>query len=220
MPDKEAHFARDILFGIVPTCDIVEAYTFGYEDDSDFCALAQQAGTFCGCPKVENHCVYCPDGGFSPEMNRLDPKIITLDKELKIEPTCELIQATQYQWHEGSGTCVLGELAAFLCGCGNGEFNYAGADSDAKRATLTWTSRAASILALIGTFCIQWDVLRNPNKRRHVYNRLVLVMSFFDACTAFGVLIGPAAMPKENFLGTPLNYPGSYGTTATCKIQV
>jgi len=198
----------------------MEAYTHGHDADSEFCQLAQQVGSFCGCPAIEHHCVYCPQGGFAPDMYREDPKIVQLKQDLKVEPTCEMIESTQFQWNDDSSTCVLGKLTAFLCGCSNGEFNYAGANTEAKRNVFEWTSRIAGVLSLLGTTAIQYDVLSNKRKRTHVYNRLVLVMSIFDEFTAIGLLIGTAAMPSQNSLGVPLEYPGSAGNVATCKIQV
>jgi hypothetical protein len=221
LPKKKAHFARDILFGIIPTCEIVEAYTYGHDIGSDFCELARLGGSFCGCASVPDHCEYCPSGdGFPEELDRVDSQVITIDEELKIEPTCELFEATQFQLRRDDGLCILGKLGSFLCGCNGGKFNYAGADTQAKKDALTWITRVACILSLVGTLLTQYDVLSNKRRRQQVYNRLILMMSFFDAFTAIGLVIGPAAMTDTNFLGTPLNYPGSNGTTATCKIQV
>eukprot|EP00545_Synedropsis_sp_CCMP1620_P004638 CAMPEP_0119011870 /NCGR_PEP_ID=MMETSP1176-20130426/5938_1 /TAXON_ID=265551 /ORGANISM="Synedropsis recta cf, Strain CCMP1620" /LENGTH=862 /DNA_ID=CAMNT_0006964745 /DNA_START=103 /DNA_END=2691 /DNA_ORIENTATION=+ len=219
LPDKEAHFARDILFGIVPTCDFVEIYTASHEEGSEFCDLAQQTSSFCGCPKKENHCVYCPDGGFAEEQYRDDSRIIRLDDDLRLEPTCELIEASQYQYGKDEGVCILGKIASFLCGCNGGEFRYMGADTDAQKQAIVWVSRFFSLISLIGSSLIWYDILSNKRKRKQVYNRLIFMMSIFDATTSIGLLIGAAAQPEESAQGTFVNYLGSEGTKATCKVQ-
>lgn len=164
--------------------------------------------------------MFCPDGGFPKETYRDNSRMIRLDEELRLEPTCELVEATQYQYGKNEGVCKLGELASFLCGCNDGEFDYVGADTDTKKGAIVWVARFFAFISFSGSVLIWYDILSNKRKRKQMYNRLIFMMSIFDAATSISLLIGPAAQPEYTQQGTFINYFGSEGTTATCKIQV
>jgi hypothetical protein len=59
-PDRKVPFLVDQFLGIEPTCAQIDASVRILEAGSDDCREAQLIGSYCGCPAVDDACVFCP----------------------------------------------------------------------------------------------------------------------------------------------------------------
>jgi hypothetical protein len=214
--EKPVHWARNSFLGIVPNCQLYEAYVAGVPSDDDKCELSQRASHHCGCPTpVKNHCEFCPEkyGPFpSEDLMRTDPGFLDLDPELGIEATCEMVYALQYSVERMDLACWSGTFVSPECGCNDGELFAFGADTTAKAGILNTTARLSSVLSILGALCIQWDVWSNRKKRKETYNQLIGGMSLFDLISAVSILLGRILIPSDRG-------DGAYGDDATCAMQ-
>jgi len=76
-------------------------------------------------------------------------------------------------------------------------------------------SRIASLLSLLGSGYILWDVLSNPKNRVTVYHQLLAAMAFFDFINAVAWVFARMPIPQE----VSFYVAGSMGTKQTCKTQ-
>lgn len=216
VPDKPVHWARNSFLGIVPNCQLYEAYVAGLSAEGEKCELSQRASYHCGCPPpIEDHCLFCPKkyGPFpSEDLMKTDPGFLVLDPELGIEPTCELLAALQYSVKRSEGECWEATSISPECGCHDGKFFAFGANTDARVYVLVGLSRLSSVLSVLGALCIQWDVWSNRKKRKQTYNQLIGAMSVFDLLNAVALVLGRIPIPKEYG-------HGAYGNNATCTAQ-
>jgi hypothetical protein len=95
---------------------------------------------------------------------------------------------------------------------------YLGADTQAKKKAVVWTSRVAAFLSLFGASYILWDTLRIPKNRHNVYHQLLMGMACFDVCTAVAWAFGTAPLPAGDEEEWSHIF-GARGTTATCTAQ-
>jgi hypothetical protein len=140
------------LAGIVPTCEIYESLVASLPKESELCDNAQLFGTVCGCPAVENHCVFCP-GELMPEeyLDKNVPQLATFKDG--VTGTCRDVESfLQYQILASSDLCLLGIENNHICGCSDGIFSYLSADTKKRQAVLAWTPRVSAFFSLIGSY--------------------------------------------------------------------
>lgn len=159
-PDQPVELFRDEFAGIVPSCEIYESFVAGLLEESQDCANAQLFGTICGCPAVENHCVFCP-GESMPE-KYLDKVVQELEQLIGFTATCGDAEAyLQYQIPMDSSNCLLAQGHNHVCGCNDGLFSYLDADTRTKQAVLAWAPRMSAFLSLIVRVSMCRDIVLN-----------------------------------------------------------
>lgn len=146
-PDQPVPFLS--LAGIVPTCELYQSLVASFDKGSEMCENAQLFGTVCGCPAVENHCVFCP-GEQIPEASwDRDVHELSTFRE-GVSATCKDVESyLQYQIPSSSQLCELGQQNNHLCGCSDGVFSYLSADTYTRQAVLAWVPRITAMMSLI-----------------------------------------------------------------------
>ena len=86
--------------------------------------------------------------------------------------------------------------------------------SEAKRATVAIVPKISGFLLLCGSSWIIVEVLTSKNKRKTVYNRLLLSMSIMDAAVSITYIASTWPIPR--FSPTVV---GAFGTVGTCTAQ-
>jgi hypothetical protein len=91
--------------------------------ESSQCALVQSIGTICGCPKKENACNLCVDGGKAVYgWSEKDSLADSFGEE--IVPTCEIVEAGLHSYNDTDPYCYGSQLLlSEYCGCGADEAN-------------------------------------------------------------------------------------------------
>lgn len=191
-PDKPVEFVMDQFGGIVPTCQLLDAYvTSTFENGSQECDLIQLASGYCGCPPIsENHCLLCDDP-LKPEYEQhvIDERFypyLGLDGDIDFSITCELAISMQFQLEKGSTECTAGRSRRDLCGCNDDGWDYLKANTTKKKELLAWLPRISGFLSLIGASIIIIHVVKDKKNRRQMYNQLVATMSVFDLLGSIG----------------------------------
>jgi hypothetical protein len=138
-------------FGFVPTCGLLEAALIGEQPWDARCEGGRLFGSSCGCPPIENHCLFC---GEDDNVTLLDKEIPQFQHFTPFTPTCELIESFQYQVAKGSEICRLAFENQWRCGCDGGHSSYLGADTVPKQAVLAWMPRITGLVStLVSAHC-------------------------------------------------------------------
>ncbi|CAJ1966731.1 unnamed protein product [Cylindrotheca closterium] len=215
-PDKLVPFMADRFFGIEPTCQQLEAATSALAMDSQDCADAQLIGSYCGCPSVENGCVFCPKAGEA--ITTPTRKHSNTLKRYGQDVTCEQVEAVLLQFSQDSEECFLGQEHNWECGCNDGFYGYLGAESRSDILALHWAARVSGILSLMGSLFIFQDFIRGKSKK-NLYRQIMFLMSMFDFTTAMGWVIGAAPVPTTDLNGFDSNVVGASGNDGLCTAQ-
>lgn len=215
-PDKLVPFMADRFFGIEPTCQQLESATLAFAMDSQDCADAQLIGSYCGCPSVENACVFCPKPGDA--ITTPTRKHSNTLKRYGADVTCEQVEAVLLQFSQDTDECFLGQEHNWECGCNDGFYGYLGTESRSDKLVLTWVSRCSGILSVLGALFIMQDFVRRSDKK-NLYRQIMVLMSCFDFSTAVGYVIGSAPVPSIDENGYDANIEGAMGNDATCAAQ-
>jgi hypothetical protein len=222
-PQREIPFLKGIIQGVVPTCEIVEAFIASYSNDEVVCRTIHLMSNYCGCPAIPNHCQFCGGVPLQEEFYNV-PLLELLSDEygtqnLGITPTCEGLYSAQYQLNTGDDFCRNARFITFQCGCNDGVMEYFGATTIHQQAVLAWLPRAVAIVSLIASLFVLRDILKDKKKRASVYHQLVIVIAVFDCVTSLVWIVGTAAIPKIAWHGLPSGVYGSLGNEATCTAQ-
>eukprot|EP00543_Licmophora_paradoxa_P014599 CAMPEP_0202479482 /NCGR_PEP_ID=MMETSP1360-20130828/95005_1 /ASSEMBLY_ACC=CAM_ASM_000848 /TAXON_ID=515479 /ORGANISM="Licmophora paradoxa, Strain CCMP2313" /LENGTH=723 /DNA_ID=CAMNT_0049106811 /DNA_START=186 /DNA_END=2358 /DNA_ORIENTATION=+ len=220
-PDKPVRFLED-MFGFAPTCQMYEAFArSSVAKDSQECVIIQASRGFCGCPPVKNHCEVCFGETPPPEYDqvRIDPEFMRRIGLPQIDDipffTCELVVAFQYGLSAEHKFCTMMQSQRFRCGCNGGEFQYLDANTRSKKAGIAWAPRITAALSFIATLLVIADITRKGEKRKQLYNQIVLLMAIFDSINAFAWVFTTAAIPADSLF--PIY--GAIGTDTTCTLQ-
>jgi hypothetical protein len=205
------------LAGLEPTCGLVDAAIESISSTDSQCTSLRLFGSYCGCPGVPDHCVFCPKPGDNYTMpNLVVPKFNRYGvKDL----TCEEIFYAQYQLPKSSGTCAAAQSQSYLCGCNSGQFSYLGADTIAKKRVLVWMPRISAFLSLLGSLTILTDIYRHYRKPLDQYHELVACICGFDLFASTALMFTTLPIPPYDSFGLPTGIYGAHGTVATCKLQ-
>jgi hypothetical protein len=205
--------------GVSPTCGLVEAFASSLSSGDKSCYALQATSTYCGCPALEDHCVYCKGEALDEAYKDIEIPFMG-DPQLGVTGTCKMLYLTQYQLRSESRECYYANNVLFHCGCNNGVFPLGGASSIREQAFLVWVQRLSAIIALSGSFAILVFVLYNAERRQGMYHQFMTLIALFDLNTALVLLIGPAAIPVINKeTGLPSGVYGAQATEATCRAQ-
>lgn len=215
-PDKEVPWLVAAFGGIVPTCELVEAYSASLISEDETCSLLQAISSYCGCRPLDNACSYCNGEPLQKEF--YDVVIPVLSNEaLGIIGTCELYWETQYQLLESDIFCELSGYIDIHCGCNGGHLPYYGTSTEGEQKMLAWLPRGIGTISLIASCLVLLHILKSPKKRAGVYQQFIILIAVFDIVTSLVWVVGPAAVKKVNKLsGLPWGIYGAQGTTATC----
>jgi hypothetical protein len=93
--------------------------------------------------------------------------------------------------------------------------DYLGADTEAQKAALLWTSRAAAFLSFVGSTYILNDILWHQKKRQSVYYQLLIAVAIFDLVTSISWSL--ATLPIDT--STAGHVYGARGHEKTCTAQ-
>ena len=162
--DKSFPNLKDAFGGFTPTCAIVESNLLSTsEAGSDECEAVQLFGSYCGCPSIDNHCLYCP------EMDRIPPsyanKTIDIfsiyfgDVLSNTSITCEDAWLTQLQLRPHEQQCFFGRHGSYLCGCNGGESKYLDAKTFAHKVVLAWIPRFTGSLSVLVSMDVSIPIL-------------------------------------------------------------
>ena len=109
---------QDQFQGIVPTCELFEAYLHNVDETNSTCTLAQQVlSDYCGCKSEDDstmadHCSLCVGGENITQPNK------TLGIEgFPVQDCQELFDTARIFLREGSETCNLLQSVGTFCGC-------------------------------------------------------------------------------------------------------
>lgn len=222
-PDKELPFLSEQFGGIVPTCGLLEASLLSMSSSEGACGSAQMISAGCGCPGIEEPCMFCPNDDMTkPEKVLMEIQVEAEDFGYDlggISPTCELVDLMAQQVEGDTMVCSAASSLSYLCGCNGGRRSYFGADTDAKQAVLAWLPRVSAVLSIMGSSFIISDVLRDKNKRSKCYHQLVLCISIFDLFTSFAWAFSTLPIPPTNEYGESTGRYGAKGNDATCTAQ-
>jgi len=217
-PFRPVELLKDEFGGIVPSCAVYESFVAGLEDGSKQCSNAQLFGTICGCPAVQDHCVFCP--GESVPDEYLNTTVGELAILYDFTMTCGEAEAyLQYQIEGNSDECIMAQHSNYLCGCNDGRFSYFGANSTKKQAALAWTPRISAFFSCVGSLLIIWDIMSSKQRKRAIYSQLVLGMSIFDLIGSIAWGLSTLPIPKYNRFGMETPIYGAMGNEATCTAQ-
>eukprot|EP00526_Cylindrotheca_closterium_P005255 CAMPEP_0113615426 /NCGR_PEP_ID=MMETSP0017_2-20120614/7693_1 /TAXON_ID=2856 /ORGANISM="Cylindrotheca closterium" /LENGTH=621 /DNA_ID=CAMNT_0000524659 /DNA_START=6 /DNA_END=1868 /DNA_ORIENTATION=- /assembly_acc=CAM_ASM_000147 len=215
-PDKLVPFMADRFFGIEPTCQQLEEATRALAMDSKDCSDAQLISSYCGCPSVENACVFCPKPGDA--ITTPTRKHSNTLKRYGEDVTCEQVEAVLLQFSQDTDECFLGQEHNWECGCNDGFYGYLGTESKSDILALHWASRVSGILSVLGSLFIFQDFLRGEDKK-NLYRQIMFLMSMFDFITAVGWVVGAAAIPTTDMNGYDSNVVGASGNDDLCTAQ-
>ena len=164
--DKSFPNLKDAFGGFTPTCAIVESNLLSTsEAGSDECEAVQLFGSYCGCPSIDNHCLYCPGMDQLPPSyaNKTIDEFATYfgdaDGSISQSITCEDAWPTQLQLRARDRRCFLGRHGSYLCGCNGGESKYLDAKAFAHKVVLAWIPRfTGSLSVLVSSLSRMLDV--------------------------------------------------------------
>jgi hypothetical protein len=218
-PEKEVPWLAATFGGIVPTCSIVEAYAASLGASDEACSELLPIGSHCGCPALEDHCVYCPGETLREEYMSVELPFLD-DPGLNITGTCELYYLSQYQIPQDDDRCDLSIYVTFHCGCNDGVLGYLGTSTANQQAFIAWLPRAVALLSLAGSLIVLWDIMRNKKKRASVYHQLITLIAIFDIITSLVWMIGTFAVTEySNLTGLEWGIYGANGNEASCQAQ-
>lgn len=155
LPQAQFPGISDDQFGFPATCGLVEARLHTMSDSEQQCQDAQYLGTVCGCPSVENHCVWCQG---EEDVFVADRPIPQLEERFGFDLLCGEALLLQYQVEEDSEICIAAADKSWLCGCNGGHFDYFGADTVSKQAGLVWTPRISAFFSILVSAHFEWFV--------------------------------------------------------------
>jgi hypothetical protein len=133
--------------------------------------------------------------------------------------TCDVIISTQNQVPSSSPTCWKTQSKNYLCGCNQGQYDYLGANTIAKKRVLVWMPRIAALLSVFGSLYILVDIYRHHRFPLEQYHELVACISFFDLFGSFAAMFTTLPIPTYDSYGQPTGIYGARGTVASCKAQ-
>jgi hypothetical protein len=180
-PDKPVRFLKDAFGGMIPSCQVFEAFTHSLDSADATCLLIQTSSGFCGCaPIVENHCEICKGEteGLQSEYEQveIDPFFLSLlgfdDGPFPV--TCEFIFGMESQLEPTSNICENAVRRNDICGCNNGEFRMLGAKNSTDLQVLVILATIPAGLSLVGALSILLDVICDRKKRQKVYTQVRL----------------------------------------------
>lgn len=222
--DLEVQWLKQIM-GFAPTCDLMDAITASYPSKSDPCRdLQYSASSYCGCPGIVNHCVFCDGEPFDEAYRQVSLSPVLTDSILSEDGslvTCEMAYFAQYQVPNDVYMCsFFNDFLAFHCGCSNGEFLYMGASNKEEKKALVWVPRAVGMVSLAASLFVLWDISSSKKKRRSLYHQLICLIVIFDIVTSLVWIVGPAALPSVlDKTGMANGIYGTGGSDATCTAQ-
>jgi len=118
---------------------------------------------------------------------------------------------TLTNFDSNSGTCQLGRMYNYICGCeGDG---YAGANTDRRRAVLAWLPRISGILSFLGSFLTIVDISKDKKRRTMLIYQLTIALSTFDIFGSIGYSLTSLSLPKGDHMYQ------SVGNVASCGVQ-
>jgi len=222
--------------GLMPSCEIMEAYLYSIGQDDDKCSSFQNIlESQCGCDGFEGDVTTNIDAtaGTAPSTVTINSPCDPCNGEAVSNPnqavdiaslaigggnwTCGMLEIFKGGVESDSNACELMTDNAFLCGCNNGVRNYLGADTIAKQAALAWLPRVSGLLSIIGSSLIIWDVTHRAQNLRH---QILLGMSVGDIIGAVCYCLSTLPiMEVHPELGLPLAIYGAKGNEATCTAQ-
>lgn len=219
-PSKSLPFLQNqfSLAGMAPTCGLIEAALHSVSSDDAVCSNVRMFASYCGCPPIPHYCSYCPKT--FDIMTKPDRVIPAFSKFSGLSDlTCRDILWTQYQLPDSSPACWMITGKSFQCGCNNGEYDYLGSNSDAKKNKLVWIPRCSAFLSICGSLYILIDVYRNHRKKLDLYHELIASMSLYDFLGSSATAFTTLPIPVYDHDGLPTGIHGARGNDATCKLQ-
>lgn len=225
-PVPEAYRSQELPWlatafgGVAPTCEFLEGYLLtSAVAGEDACTSLQITNDACGCPALEDHCVYCPDENATLRPEYADVVLpFVSNNELGVIGTCEIYWHSQYQLHHDDIQCQQSSFLTFHCGCNDGLLGYWGTTSTTQEIYMAWIPRVVGLLSLVASCLVQFHILRDKKKRSTVYHQLVVLITIFDMCTALVFIVGAAAVEEINpETGLTNGIYGAYGNDASCK---
>lgn len=216
-PNKEVQWLASAFGGIIPTCDLVEAYTASLVSNDNKCMLLQAVSTYCGCPALPDACTYCDGAPLQKEF--YDEKIPMLsNKESGITGTCEMLWETQYQLPRDGRLCKTSVLLTPHCGCHEGITPYYGTSTRRQQRILVWLPRTIGMVSLIASCLVLLHIFGPPKKRSGVYQQFIVLIVIFDIITSLVWIVGTAAVDDFNpNSGLSRGIYGASGTGASCR---
>lgn len=156
MVDREIPFllrdpTLDGILGATPTCGSYEAHLLSVQGNTDQCLLAKGMGSYCGCSRLPNHCVFCRDHPIEPEYyNKKLHFLSSFEESAGVNPTCEFAEIFLEQIpSDDRETCFSMQERSFLCGCNDGVWMYARTKNETQKRVLNLTPRVTGSLALL-----------------------------------------------------------------------
>jgi hypothetical protein len=221
-PEKEVEILQGAytIGPLVPTCKIIEAIARSTESETKECLLSQMIGGYCGCPPINDHCLWCRSHGI-PE-SYLDHKV--LPEALKVvtgfQPanafSCREAQNFLTQVSSSDKVCDVVQYRGDICGCYEGGFGYFGTEGyPERRKAISILARISASFSIVSVSIICIDVLRDRNRRSNLYCQLMLGMSLFDFFYSVAWIAFSSPIPFD-----PVNTVlGAAGNSMTCKAQ-
>lgn len=193
-PQREIKFLKGLFQGIVPTCEILEAFIASYSNGDILCRTMHLMSNYCGCPAIPNHCLFCGGAPLQEEFYNVPLLELLRDeygtKNLGINPTCEGFYSVQYQLTPEDALCRNARFITFQCGCNGGVMEYLGATTVNQQAVLAWVPRVVAIVSLIASLFVLRDILQDKKKRASIYHQIVIFVTLFDCFTSLVWIVG------------------------------
>ena len=214
LPDRTVAFAAE-QFGFEPTCRQAETAVLVFETDSTECQEAQQIGSYCGCPPIENACILCPNEG--DKMTDPDRLHVNTRERFGHNFTCSELELVLLQLDTNTHECFLAHETNWECGCNDGFYGFMGTERKSQKDLLSILSRISGSLSVMGALFIIVDFWRGD--RQNIYRQIMLCMSCFDIITAMCWIIGSWPLPPLDADGNDANTLGANGSDELCTAQ-
>lgn len=160
-PDRVIDFLDLTSVGAISlavTCDIYEASIMGkFTSGTQQCDEAQLVGSYCGCPKLDNYCEFCPGETVSEEYKSVE--LNSLGEIEGITTTCEFVETILHQTPDDDPLQCLGlQSRAFLCGCNNGVWDVGTIDTPAKKEFTFFAPMVSALSSIVVSYTSSYSV--------------------------------------------------------------
>lgn len=221
-PMMQAPFLEP-LFGFVPSCGLLEVVARATESNSEECSNLQSISGICSCPSAfaaDKQCSFCYDDDILEDPQLEVPMAGSEVLGAWIVPTCQDVDNLVSALSTEELGCPLVKLLSVTC-CvdpttGKRNNVYLGADTEAKRALLTWSSVVSGLLSLAGSSLIIRDVISSGTAKAKLYHQLMLLISICDIFNSVAWMVSSLMVPEYNSDGSKTYVYGARGNEETC----
>jgi hypothetical protein len=226
-PNATVDLLSHIFFDLAPTCEVIESLALSVDAYSEECFLMQSLGTWsCGCEKTENHCQWCrgqegiPKEYYSNQFANLESGIWDSSGLGGRVLTCGVADQMQFLIPKDAYRCWEVQQLSWKCGCNDFLWGYLGANTPPKQAVFAWLPRLSGLISFIGSLLVVRDTIFHKERRKKMYNQLVVGMSVFDLLSSLNFMVSTAAQSGDDpYFTEGFGAYGTAGTPATCRVQ-